>query len=737
MNAPKHPREAARLDALRETGVAGAPRDPLHEAVVTLAAAFCGTPMAAVSLVEADRQFFPFQVGLGCDETSRDAAFCAHAILQDRPLVVPDATQDVRFSDNPLVTGDPGIRFYAGVPLKVGTDLPLGTLCVSDTQPREITPEQLAKLETLAKLVASQLELKRRTAQLEQQQRLNCMLVENAADFSMITLSSAGLVTSWNSGAQRLLGYGAQEAVGMQYRALFAIDEADRPEPDRLMVEAVESERAECGGWRLTKDGVKFHVAGTLRAVKNAHGECEGFVEIFRDDTAAWTTARELERRTHELAQVNARMSSQAEELEARTVELELARIAAEHANQTKSEFLANMSHEIRTPMTAILGFNDLLAAEGDREKAPRHRLDYIETVRRNGTHLISIINDILDLSKIEAGKLVVDREPMNPARVVHEVIDLMHVKADAKGLTLRVGFDGPVPACIQSDPVRLRQILVNLTGNAIKFTELGSIDLRVSCDVAAGELRFAVVDTGIGLTREQAGRLFGAFIQADSSTTRRFGGTGLGLRISKRLACMLGGDISLVSEHGAGSTFTLSIPVEAFDLKAMLTPDEARACAITPTVEPSLVDGQSLEGVRVLLAEDGPDNQRLIQFHLRKAGAIVQTVDNGRETLAALCEERSPSAGLLSPPPYDLVVTDMQMPEMDGYESTRVLRTKGCTLPIVALTAHAMAGDVDRCLAAGCDLYASKPIDRVMLIEACRNALSIRARMASATAAA
>jgi CheY-like chemotaxis protein len=266
----------------------------------------------------------------------------------------------------------------------------------------------------------------------------------------------------------------------------------------------------------------------------------------------------------------------------------------------------------------------------------------------------------------------------------------------------------------------------VNLVGNAIKFTERGGVTLRVSCDPVGERFRCEVIDTGIGLADESLVRLFEAFEQADTSTTRRFGGTGLGLRISKRLAQMLGGDIGVQSELGKGSVFTLEVATGSlagvsFEDAAARRSDmgtDSRVAAHAP-----VLPAQPLGGVRILLAEDGADNVRLITHHLRKAGATVTAVGNGRLAVEALTSDGSVDGPLRPDAPFDLVLSDMQMPEMDGYEATRTLRSKGCTLPIIALTAHAMSGDLDRCTAAGCDGYATKPIDREHLIQVCRQA--------------
>jgi signal transduction histidine kinase/AmiR/NasT family two-component response regulator/HPt (histidine-containing phosphotransfer) domain-containing protein len=403
------------------------------------------------------------------------------------------------------------------------------------------------------------------------------------------------------------------------------------------------------------------------------------------------------------------------------------ARDAANHANQAKSAFLANMSHEIRTPMTAILGYADLLAEEWEwnRGLSPDQRVEYIRTIKRNGQHLLSIINDILDLSKIESGKMTIEHIDTRPVSVIHDVISLMEANAKAKGLGLRVVYDTAVPEKIASDPLRLRQVLVNLVGNALKFTEIGGVTIHVSVDQTNPDnalLKVDVRDTGIGMNPEQLSRLFGAFEQADASTTRKFGGSGLGLRISLRLAQMLGGDIKVVSEAGRGSTFTLALGVGPVAGLEMVTPAAAPdvvKCE-TPVQTRAFLEATALAGVHVLLAEDGPDNQRLIAFHLRKAGAEVDVAENGEIALMSLTADRTVSGPLHAAPHYDLVLMDMQMPVMDGYTATRQLRERGWKRPIIALTARAMEGDSDACIKAGCDAYSTKPIDRNTLIGVC-----------------
>ncbi|HCT58081.1 MAG TPA: hybrid sensor histidine kinase/response regulator [Gemmatimonas aurantiaca] len=390
----------------------------------------------------------------------------------------------------------------------------------------------------------------------------------------------------------------------------------------------------------------------------------------------------------------------------------------AEGANRSKSEFLANMSHEIRTPLTAILGHTDLLREEAVRSAAPRDQVQGLETIQRAGEHLLTVLNDILDISRIEAGRLEIEPVACDLPALLLDVESLMRARAAAKGLTLETRLRNTVPSRVFADPTRVRQILMNLVGNAVKFTAYGRVTIEAGVERAEGQewLTITVDDTGPGMTEQQESLLFQPFMQADGSVTRRHGGTGLGLAICRRLATLMGGHVRLVhTAPGRGSRFELRLVlqpiasaacVDQLDSTRLELADAAALGAQRPAV-------LALRG-RILLAEDGEDNQRLIALLLRTAGAEVTVAPNGRQALEAL--EWASAAGA----PFDLLVTDMQMPEMDGYTLAATLRARGETMPIIALTAHAMAEDRARCLDAGCDDYASKPIDRAALIATC-----------------
>jgi signal transduction histidine kinase/CheY-like chemotaxis protein len=411
-----------------------------------------------------------------------------------------------------------------------------------------------------------------------------------------------------------------------------------------------------------------------------------------------------------ELAELVETFNDMTRNLEQAIRELDQARSEAESASIAKSEFLANMSHEIRTPMTAILGFNELLYTQGELDRAPPERVQAILTIRRNGEHLLALINDILDISKIEAGRLELETLPCSPLAILGDVMNMMRVRAEGKGLELDLEFITPIPESIRSDPTRIRQILINLVGNAIKFTEEGGVSLALALERDGVEplLRIDVLDTGIGLDPALFGRVFEAFTQADASTTRRFGGTGLGLTISKRLAAALGGDLCAERREGGGSCFSLRIPTGRIENIKLVDELELDSDAHTPRPERAL----ACTRCRLLIAEDGPDNQVLLRFFMTKAGAQVTLADNGRVAVdLALAAERDGQ-------PFDVILMDMQMPVQDGYAATRELRRAGYWRPIIALTAHAMQHDREQCLQAGCDAFATKPLDRLGLIE-------------------
>ncbi|NOX58447.1 MAG: PAS domain S-box protein [Planctomycetes bacterium] len=390
--------------------------------------------------------------------------------------------------------------------------------------------------------------------------------------------------------------------------------------------------------------------------------------------------------------------------LKAAMGQLEVAKHTAEVANESKSEFLANMSHEIRTPLNGILGFADLLRQNAD-DGNEAERQDWLNTIHASGRHLLSLINNILDLSKIEAGQMEMEQIRCSPHLLVSEVASMLRPQATQKGLSLEVCFDAPIPSTIESDPTRFRQLLTNLVNNAIKFTEDGGVRIHVRL-IDSGKQPLLVVDvadTGVGIPKDKLRTVFDPFVQADTSTNRKFGGTGLGLAISKRIAEALGGEITVRSEEGGGSTFTFEIGTGSLDGVRMLEGKIFEAMGEREAVD----NGEhetTLQG-HVLVVDDGETNRRLITLVLRRSGLEVTTAENGQLAVELAMSNT-----------FDLILMDMQMPVMDGYTATRTLREQGASLPIVALTANAMRGEEEKCIAAGCSGYLSKPIDMTRL---------------------
>jgi signal transduction histidine kinase/DNA-binding response OmpR family regulator len=462
---------------------------------------------------------------------------------------------------------------------------------------------------------------------------------------------------------------------------------------------------------------------------------------------------QEVELRSHALQEAAEQARQQSEQLQQYATALEQALLAheeltraAEAANRAKSEFLASISHEVRTPLTAILGHADLLADQLPQGSSAARS---VEVIRRNGRHLLAILNDLLDLAKAEAGRLEIELTPCCPADLLEQVRQLMEIRAAEKSLPLVLETEN-LPRGILTDPVRLKQILTNLVGNAIKFTERGRITIRAKFEPEQenrGQLVLEVIDTGIGIAPEVLQRLFRPFEQGHSSISRRYGGTGLGLAICKRLTEMLGGRIEAESTLHVGSTFRVILPVQI----STEVPHSERENEPLPTVTSPL---PQLQG-RVLLVDDSPDNRLILQRILELAGAEVVLATNGREAVEILLSPIKllrPEASILQDvyappmattqcaldvrgavvaavalpeppssempqPHFDLVLMDLQMPEMDGFAATRLLRSHGCNVPIIALTANASTEDREECLNAGFDGFISKPVDRIQFL--------------------
>lgn len=378
----------------------------------------------------------------------------------------------------------------------------------------------------------------------------------------------------------------------------------------------------------------------------------------------------------------------------------------AEIANHEKSHFLANMSHEIRTPLNGIMGFTDVLR-RGVGSKTQQQ--EYLDVIYKNGEHLLGLINDILDLSKIEAGRMEFEKRNDSPHKIISEVLSTMRVQAKEKGLSLECQWTSSVPETIHTDPMRLKQILINLVGNALKFTKQGSVKLIATLDQSHANPRFVVEvhDTGIGIDSQNLKNIFSPFTQADSSITRSFGGTGLGLTICRQIAEGLGGDLTVKSEVGKGSTFNLWVDAGSLENVRIFDTPPSEVFTTNEQFKAGSPESSCLRGIQVLLVDDGKTNRDLISLVLENAHASVTCAENGEEALQKYGGGE-----------FDLILMDMQMPLMDGYTATRTLRSRGCSLPVIALTANAMRGDRDKCLAAGCSDFLTKPINIDSLLQ-------------------
>jgi PAS domain S-box-containing protein len=420
------------------------------------------------------------------------------------------------------------------------------------------------------------------------------------------------------------------------------------------------------------------------------------YIQRIRADEGVKASEERLKKLNEEL---EARVEERTAELTTTIAALEEAKANAESANRAKSDFLANMSHEIRTPLGAVIGFSELVVSQ---RLSPEERADYVSAIKRNGELLSNIISDILDLSKVEAGKLTIDKQVVPLTELLTDLTTFLNLQAQERGLTLTVQSIGTVPEQVKTDALRLRQILNNVVGNAIKFTQRGGVEVTVRLQSDDPDLLvFEVKDTGRGIAADQISKLFKPFSQADASSKRKFGGTGLGLALSKRLAKILGGDLVLKeSSVGVGSTFVISVR----GAMPVTKQDEQRVAASQTAIS---AQGNQLDGVRVLLVEDAPDNRMLISRFLKIAGADVEAVENGVEALKIVAHDS-----------FDVILMDLQMPVMDGYEATAELRRQRYIKPIIALTAHALKEERLRCLASGFDDHLGKPVDRSALID-------------------
>lgn len=541
--------ELSRLKDLYEYDVLDTEAEKSFDDLTQLASDICETPISLISLIDPNRQWFKSKYGLDVDETNREIAFCSHAILENQVFEVQNALEDSRFHDNPLVTSNPNIRFYAGAPLITPRGNAIGTLCVISDNPKKLSRKQINALKILSKEVIAQLEL-----------RLN----------------------------------------------------------NKKLVVALEKQKEQ-------------------------------------------------------------------------NKELEKLKKEADTANNLKSKFLAHMTHELRTPLHGILN----LAEFGRSESTITEKDNALTSVLNSAHYLSNIINDILDISKIESGQLEIEHIDFSPSEIINDVVKPQSQQASAKGIKLNLSKDPSMAEVVKGDPVRISQILNNLCSNAIKFTHNGQVDIKVSVKKSTQNtqtLLFEIIDSGIGINKNVQHKLFKEFQQADISTSRKYGGTGLGLSICAQLSLLMKGVIDFTSTEGEGSRFTYQQTFDISDKVKVLKKDNN----IT-----------NLQGCTVLIAEDNKVNQLIVSKMLKAHNAKLVITENGKECVKYFDENS-----------VDLIFMDIQMPVMDGIKATKAIRAlpAGKAVPIIAMTANTLKQDIEHYLDIGMDGYLTKPFDKAKL---------------------
>jgi signal transduction histidine kinase/CheY-like chemotaxis protein len=699
--------EELRIDTLKNFQILDTMPEQEFDDLTLLASQICEVPIALISFIDEDRQWFKSRVGLSATETPRDYAFCAHAIKGDDLFIVPDAAQDTRFSSNPLVTKDPHIRFYAGTPLITSEGYKLGTLCVIDRQPRELSEDQKRALNALGRSVINLLEARRKVIELNNlSEKSRAVLTventpenekpikaffeiddeksENTSHFKyylnhyliatlvilsvtlakvfialvinielpFILFTFGVLLCAWRSGFRVGLYATSLTVLIMDY---FFIA------PYGMLFERTFSQNLLL---------LIFFVQGTFISALCA--------SRLKNERLLRQAGNELENRvfnrTKQLEKANKDLQKEIQERNFLQEDLQKARDVALESVRLKSAFLANMSHEIRTPMNGVIGVTGLLLDTKLNSEQKR----FVEIIQNSGESLMTVINDILDFSKVEAGKLELETLDFNLRDTVEGTIELFSNRAQTQNNELAMLIYSDVPLNLSGDAGRIRQILSNLISNAIKFTKRGDIVVRVKKireTIGQIELSFSVTDSGEGISKEVQTRLFQPFTQSDASTTRRYGGTGLGLSISRHLVELMNGKIGVESEEGKGSTFWFNITLEKQKTLSMAIQNDTKVSSTYP----------ELIGRRILIVDDNAVNREVLVYQMQTWGMDTHESATGEEAIKLL------KTAIKTEQPFELVVLDFQIPHIDGLETARQIITKNslaANLPIPAIIA-------------------------------------------------
>lgn len=649
--------EKERLNALHNYAILDSLHEDEYDRITELAALVCDTPVALISFIDEDRQWFKSITGLDASQTCRDLSFCQYAIMDKVLMEVNDASLDERFKTSEMVLDEPKIRFYAGYPLIDPKGYALGALAVVDYQPRALTAMQKRTLELLADEIMALIIQRRQKEELRHFEKIFTL----SNDLIGVS-NSAGLFEKVNPSFQKILGWTEE--------FLLRTPVFDLVHPDDLISTREESQR-------LLSGKATVHYTHRLRSKDGQYKHIQ------------WTTTPELS--TGQFFSIGRDITAE----KIKEEELKIAKELAEQANMAKSEFLANMSHEIRTPLNGIIGFTDLVL----RTNLDERQLQYVGIVNQSADSLLTIINDILDFAKIEAGRMDLNMERFDIYQLASDATDIIIHTIKQKGLQMHMHIDPDLPRFIWTDEIRLKQVLINLLGNASKFTEKGEIKLEIQLLNVSGNrstFRFGVSDTGIGISKDKQVKIFEAFSQEDGSVTKRYGGTGLGLTISNKLLGLMGSQLQLKSTVDEGSLFYFDISFRAEEGSAEIKPE----ITVERNINPKNINTDTLT---ILIAEDNPVNMLLTKTVVKRIIPNVRLVEafNGREALAS-CSTALP----------DLILMDVQMPDMNGYEATTRIRAleQNTHVPIIAVTASCLRSDKKRCYDAGMDDVITKP---------------------------
>lgn len=676
----KEEREIERLKSLLSYNIIDTLKEKEFDKLAQLASIICETPIALISLIDDKRQWFKAKIGIEAEEMPKELTFCQYTIQKDELWEVEDTTKNELLKDNPNVTAENGIRYYAGLPLQCSLGYNIGTLCVADLKPKIISDKEKIALEIISEQIMILLEAKKRNDQLINELKELVKLKElesqkiiekSSEEIKMfydsisnsngiIEMDAFGKIINSNQLIVELLGISSNNLINQPISTFFDL-ELNEATISRLL-----DTKNHILKFNKNPDSDKWIQANFIK-IENIEGGIEKLILVCQDITNRIHGQQELEN----------------------------AKNVSDYLNKQKDQFIATVSHEIRTPINAILGFTDvLLEIEDDVNK-----VDYLSSVKTAGLGLLHIVNDILDISKIEAGMLQIDETPFQLNEVINNVISTLKLKASEKNIKLLYAIDSDVTNNLLGDKNRLNQILINIVGNAIKFTEKGKVELRVANQKTENNtifIEFSIIDTGIGINQKKLQSIFDRFSQAEVSTSRKFGGTGLGLSISKELIDMQKGSISVQSTENVGTTFTFVIPY-TINLFTTHFLDDKKEVELFASFSKN-----------ILLCEDNELNQKLITTIFEKTNHKIYIANNGVEALE-----------LLKNKDLDIILMDLQMPKMDGYETTTIIRNElHLTIPIIALTANSLIYEKERCMNMGMNDYLSKPFSKKDLFE-------------------